>query len=278
MKFTKMHGAGNDYIYVNCFEETVKNPESTAKNISRYHFGIGADGLVLIKPSDKADCFMDIYNADGSRAKMCGNAVRCTAKYMYDRGFSKYSTVNIETLSGIKAVELFCDGKNAVGGRVNMGKPILNGRQIPTRFGSNIVAGETLFVDGECYSVTCLSMGNPHCVVFCDDTENVLLPQIGPRFEYNEMFPERINTEFVETVDDCEINMRVWERGSGETLACGTGACAAAVASVINGKAEKNKEIKINLPGGTLFANWSESGDVFLSGPAVTVFTGEINI
>lgn len=271
MKFTKMHGAGNDYIYVNCFEETVENPKETAKELSRRRFSVGADGLVLIKPSRKANCFMDIYNADGSRAKMCGNALRCVAKYAIDNGLASKSTVQIETLSGIKTVE-----KAGGNYRVNMGKPILNGKSIPTRFGSAVVRNERLFVGGMYYSVTCLSMGNPHCVVFCDGVENLDLRKIGPLFEHHEMFPERINTEFAEKTDDGEFNMRVWERGSGETLSCGTGASALAVAAVINGKAQKNKEIKINLPGGALYASWTEAGDVFLSGPAVTVFTGDI--
>lgn len=274
MRFTKMHGAGNDYIYVDCFSQEVKSPARTAKSLSRPHFGIGSDGLVLIKPSYTADCFMDIYNADGSRAKMCGNAVRCTAKYAYDNGNRK-SVIDVATLSGMKSVELICENGKVTGGRVNMGKPIFNGHSIPTRFGSNIVKGEKLFIDGKDYDITCLSMGNPHCVVFCDGIDSLTLSRLGPLFEYNEMFPERINTEFVEVKSGDELSVRVWERGSGETLACGTGACAAAVAAVINGLSDKNKEIRINLPGGTLFADWTENGDVYLTGPAVTVFTGE---
>ncbi len=278
MKFVKMHGAGNDYIYVNCFEQCVPDPEKTAKKLSRYHFGIGSDGLVLIKPSNRADCFMDIYNADGSRAKMCGNAVRCTAKLLFDSGITEKDTVVIDTLSGIKRIGLFLENGRAVGGRVNMGKPVLNGHSIPTRFGSSVVADERLTVRDKTYSVTCLSMGNPHCVVFCDDVDSIPLPQIGLAFENHEMFPERINTEFVKVINSRELQMRVWERGSGETLACGTGACAAAVASVINGKSSRDEEIKINLPGGTLFVQWNNSGDVYLSGSAVTVFTGEVEI
>lgn len=271
MNFTKMHGAGNDYIYVNCFREKVKNPEKVAWEISRRRFSVGADGLVLIKPSFCADCFMDIYNSDGSRAKMCGNAVRCVAKYLFDNGIVSSDTAKIETLSGIKTVERTGDFY-----RVNMGKPILNGHSIPTRFGSSIVKNERIYVNDETYSVTCLSMGNPHCAVFCRDVDSLNLERLGPGFEYHEMFPERINTEFIETVSDTELTMRVWERGSGETLACGTGASAAAVASVINGRARKNSEIKINLPGGVLYACWADSDEVFLSGPAVTVYSGEI--
>ncbi|MCH5191352.1 MAG: diaminopimelate epimerase [Oscillospiraceae bacterium] len=277
MRFTKMHGAGNDYIYVDCFSQDVNDPTHTAKILSRPHFGIGSDGLVLIKPSNNADCFMDIYNADGSRAKMCGNAVRCTAKYAYDSGNRK-SVIDVDTLSGTKSVELIRENGNVTGGRVNMGKPILNGHSIPTRFGSSIVKGESLSVDNKNYEITCLSMGNPHCVVFCDGVDSLDLSKIGPLFEHHEMFPERINTEFVEVKGGEELTVRVWERGSGETLACGTGACAAAVASVINGLSKKNREIKINLPGGTLFADWTENGDVYLTGPAVTVFTGETEV
>lgn len=273
MRFTKMHGAGNDYIFVNCFTETVESPEKAARLLSRPHFGIGSDGLVLIKPSENADCFMDIYNADGSRAKMCGNAVRCTARLLRDSGMTAGDSVRVDTLSGIKTARFTENGIT-----VNMGRPILNGRLIPTRFGLPVVRGERLSADGAEYSVTCLSMGNPHCVVFCADTDSLDLEKLGPLFEYNEMFPHRINTEFVRTVSESEIAMRVWERGSGETLACGTGACAAAVASVMNGRAKKNTEIKINLPGGVLRACWTESDEVLLSGPAVTVFTGEIQV
>lgn len=275
MKFTKMHGTGNDYIYIDCFNETVENPESLAKTISRYHFGLGADGLVLICPSENADCFMDIYNADGSRAKMCGNAVRCTAKYIFDNKIKK-SIINIDTLSGIKAVEVFAENGIAMGGRVNMGKPIFNGHSIPTRFGTSIVKGEILNIEGVDYEITCLSMGNPHCVVFCENTEKIQLHKIGEKFENHEMFPERINTEFVEILDENHLKMRVWERGSGETLACGTGACASAVAAVINGYCRKNTEIQIQARGGVLSVNWCENDDVYLSGNAVKIFEGEI--
>lgn len=277
MRFVKMHGAGNDYIYVNCFEEQVEKPSETAKKLSRYHFGIGSDGLVLICPSQKADCFMDIYNADGSRAKMCGNAVRCVAKYIYD-SFYKKSVITVDTLSGIKSVEIFSENGKATGGRVSMGKPILNGHSIPTRFGTSIVAGEQLNIHNTVYSVTCVSMGNPHCVVFCDSIDGIPMAEIGPCFENHEMFPERINTEFVRVNYPDKLQMRVWERGSGETLACGTGACAAAVAAVINGYSPKEKEIEINLPGGILYANWTQRDEVYLSGPAKTVFTGNIEI
>lgn len=277
MRFTKMHGAGNDYIYVDCSNETVESPETLAKNLSREHFGIGADGLVLIKPSKKADCFMDIYNADGSRAEMCGNAVRCVAKYIFDNK-KKNSIIKVDTLSGIKSVEIFTENGVAVGGRVNMGKPILNGHSIPTRYGTSIVKGEKLNIENDTYEITCVSMGNPHCVVFCDDINTLSLEKIGPLFENHEMFPERINTEFVKVLDKTNLKMRVWERGSGETRACGTGACATAVAAVINGVCNKNTEIRVHTRGGILSVQWHENDNVYLSGNAVEAFKGEINL
>ena len=275
MNFTKMHGTGNDYIYIDCFTQNVKNPKDLSKKLSDRHFGIGADGIVLIKPSVIADCFMDIYNADGSRAQMCGNAVRCTAKYIFDNQM-KNSTILVETLSGIKTVEIIKKDRFAVGGRVNMGKPILNGRQIPTRYGTSIVKQEKLNINNKDYEITCVSMGNPHCVVFCDDIEKLDLNTIGPLFERHEMFPERINTEFVEIHDENHLKMRVWERGSGETLACGTGACAVGVASVLNGFCSKNNEIIIQTMGGVLKVQWNENDNVYLTGEARKVFDGEI--
>ncbi len=275
MRFTKMHGAGNDYIYIDCFTQNVENPKDLSKKLSDRHFGIGADGIVLIKPSVIVDCFMDIYNADGSRAQMCGNAVRCTAKYIYDNKIEN-STIFVETLSGIKAVEIIKKDGSVVGGRVNMGKPILNGHQIPTRYGTSIVKNEKLNIENKLYEITCVSMGNPHCVVLCDDIEKLDLNTIGPLFENHEMFPERINTEFVEVLDKKHLKMRVWERGSGETLACGTGACAVAVASVVNGIYSKNDEITIQAKGGFLSVQWHENDNVYLSGDSVKVFDGEI--
>ncbi len=274
MKFTKMHGAGNDYIYIDCFSEMIKEPESLAKKLSDRHFGIGADGIVLIKPSKIADCFMDIYNADGSRAKMCGNAVRCTAKYIYDNKI-KNSRINVDTLSGIKSVKIFTENGVAVGGRVNMGKPIFSGHQIPTRYGDSIVKNKVLKIDNNDYEITCLSMGNPHCVVFHNAIDKLNLEKIGPLFENHEMFPQRINTEFVEIIDENHLKMRVWERGSGETLACGTGACASAVAAIINGYCLKNDEIQVKVRGGNLSVKWCENNDVYLSGNAIKVFEGE---
>ena len=276
MKFTKMQGAGNDYIYVNCFRETVENPEETAVRVSDRHFGIGADGLVLICPSDKADFFMDIYNADGSRAKMCGNATRCVAKYVYDNKMTDKTEIALETLSGIKCIKITVQDGKAVAARVNMGAPILTPREIPTKFDGETIVSQKLTVDDKAYAVTCVSMGNPHCVLYTDDVRALDLPRIGPKFENHEMFPDRINTEFVHIVSETEFDMRVWERGSGETLACGTGACAATVASILNGYCKRDTEIKVNLLGGTLYINWTADGDVYMTGPAETVCTGEI--
>lgn len=277
MNFTKMHGAGNDYIYIDCFSQNVENPEILSKKFSDRHFGVGADGIVLIKPSYIADCFMDIYNADGSRAKMCGNAIRCVAKYIYDNQ-KKKPIIKIDTLSGIKLVEILDKNGFAIGGRVNMGKPILNGHSIPTRYGDNIVKNQILNIENNDYEITCVSMGNPHCVVFHNHIHKLDLEKIGPFFENHEMFPERINTEFVEIIDENNLKMRVWERGSGETLACGTGACAVAVASVVNGICSKNEDIKIHTKGGTLTVKWHKNDNVYLSGNAVKVFTGEIEV
>lgn len=278
MEFTKMQGAGNDYIYVNAFKEQVKDPVQTAIRVSDRHFGIGADGLVLICPSEKADFFMDIYNADGSRAKMCGNAIRCVAKYVYDRGMTDKTEIAIETLSGVKTIRVFTENGRVTAARVNMGAPILAAREIPTTFDGESVISQKLTVGETDCAVTCVSMGNPHCVLFVDDVEAPDLERLGPKFEHHERFPDRINTEFVHTVSATEFDMRVWERGSGETLACGTGACAAAVASILNGRAERDRDIRVNLRGGQLVIRWHRNGDVYMTGPAEEVFSGEIEI
>lgn len=276
MKFTKMHGAGNDYIYINCFEETVKNPEKLAIKVSDRHFGIGSDGLILISPSDKADFKMNIYNADGSEGMMCGNGIRCVSKYVYDNGMTDKDEITVETRSGIKLIKMNVENGKVVSARVNMGEPILEAEKIPTKFDGKNVIRQKLTIGEKEYEVTCVSMGNPHCIVYVDDVKNIDLEKIGPKFENNEMFPERINTEFVHVVSDTELDMRVWERGSGETLACGTGSCAVTVASVLCGYCKRNTEIKINLLGGTLTDIWTDGGDVYMTGPAATVCTGEI--
>ncbi len=276
MNFIKMHGAGNDYIYIDGFCENVENPHALSVKLSKYHYGIGADGIVIIKPDENADCFMDIYNADGSRAKMCGNAVRCTAKFLYDRKRLSGICAKINTLSGIKTVVVEDRDGKAVSATVNMGKPVLNGKSIPTRFGDSVVKNKSIFVYDRYFDVTCVSMGNPHCVTFCEDPDLMNLDVYGAAIETHEYFPERINAEFVSVIGKNRLKARVFERGSGETLACGTGACASAVASIILGKCDRGSEISVQMPGGELFVCWGSDGDVFLNGEAVEVFTGKI--
>lgn len=276
MKFTKMQGAGNDYIYINCFEETVTDPASLAVKVSDRHFGIGSDGLVLIKPSDSADFKMEMYNADGSQGKMCGNASRCIAKYVCDNGMTDRETVTLETLSGIKEISVKKEGGKVVSATVNMGEPILNARDIPVNLDSEKVVRQKLTINGKDYEITCVSMGNPHCIVFENNVGGLELEKIGPLFENNALFPERINTEFVKIISPSEIEMRVWERGSGETLACGTGACASVVACVLNGFCKRADDITVRLRGGNLVINWSENGEVFMTGPCEKICDGEI--
>ncbi len=278
MRFTKMQGAGNDYIYVNCLEETVNDPKAAAIKVSDRHFGIGADGLVLICPSEKADFFMDMYNADGSRGKMCGNAVRCVAKYVYDRGLVHRDEIAIETLSGIKTIQVRVEGGKVVAARVNMGAPVLNARDIPTAFEGETVVSQKLTIGEETHTVTCVSMGNPHCVVFVQDPNALELPKIGPAFERHPMFPDRINTEFVHVISPTHLEMRVWERGSGETLACGTGACASVVAATLNGFCRRGETVRVRLRGGELQIQWAADGDVYMTGPAAEICTGEIEV
>ena len=275
MKFTKMEGLGNDYVYVNCFRETVDNPSEVAKKVSDRHFGIGSDGLILIKPSEVADFRMDMYNADGSQAEMCGNGIRCVAKYVYDYGLTDKTSISIETLAGIKYLDLqVTDGKVSLI-TVNMGSPELIPDKIPVILDSKRVVDEPIEVDGTTYKMTCVSMGNPHCIVFVEDTASFPLETVGPLFENHERFPKRVNTEFIQLLDRKTVNMRVWERGSGETLACGTGACASAVACILNGLTED--EITLHLLGGDLIVRWDQQDNlVYMTGPARVVFDGEI--
>ena len=234
MKFTKMQGIGNDYVYVNCFEETVKDPAAVAKFVSDRHFGIGSDGLILIRPSEIADCEMDMYNLDGSQGAMCGNGIRCVAKYVYDHGIVDKTSLSIATRSGIKYVDLTIrDGKASMV-KVNMGSPILTAKEIPVVAETEQVIDAPITVDGKEYHMTAVSMGNPHAIIYVDDVDSLDLEKIGPSFENHVCFPDRVNTEFVQVIDHHTVKMRVWERGSGETLACGTGACAVAVASILN--------------------------------------------
>lgn len=275
MKFTKMQGIGNDYVYVNCLEEKVDHPEELAKLVSDRHFGIGSDGLILIKPSEVADFEMAMYNADGSRGEMCGNGIRCVAKYVYDRGLTDKTHISIETLAGIKYLELTVEKGQVSQVRVDMGEPELLAEKIPVISQQVKVIDVPITAGEKEYRMTCVSMGNPHCVVFMEDVEHLEIEKVGPLFENHELFPKRINTEFVKVIDRKTLQMRVWERGSGETLACGTGACATAVAAMLNGFCEE--EVQIHLLGGDLTIEWNkESNHVFMTGPAEIVFDGEI--
>lgn len=287
MKFIKMEGAGNDYVYVDCTKEALANASEVAIRVSDRHFGIGGDGLVLIKPSDKADFFMEMYNADGSQGKMCGNAIRCVGKFVYDNGLTDKTTVNIDTLSGVKVLELHLGDDNKVKtATVNMGAPILEAAAIPVKpeaFGvgaTENVVSKSLVVDGKTYKMTCVSMGNPHTVTYLEndiDIKKFEIEKYGPACEVHEAFPEQVNTEFVQVVDRKNLNMRVWERGSGETFACGTGACATLVATVLNGLCDN--EATVHMLGGDLKITWDrEENLVYMEGPATTVFKGEIEL
>ena len=277
MKFTKMHGIGNDYVYVNCFEEKVEDPNQTSRFVSDRHFGIGSDGLILIKPSDVADFEMDMYNSDGSQGAMCGNGIRCVAKYVYDYGLTDKTQISINTKSGIKYLDLTVeDGKVALV-KVNMGAPDTIAKNIPIVSDKEQVIDEPILVDGKEYRMTGVSMGNPHAVVYIDDVKGLDIEKIGPKFENHEVFPDRVNTEFCKVLDNHTVEMRVWERGAGETLACGTGACAVAVASILNGYTKE--EVTIKLLGGDLKIFWDRKENlVYMTGPATVVFDGEIEI
>lgn len=321
MRFTKMEGLGNDYVYVNCFQENVENPSALAKKISDRHFGIGSDGLILIKPSKTADFMMEMYNADGSQSEMCGNGIRCVGKYVYDYGLTDKTSITVETLAGIKYLDLKIQHENKINGSqdtgdikkdngsnkkrgrvklvtVNMGAPILAPQDIPVsvdeilknctavnEFPEKIIEADIketgmirdcpVRIAGKKWNITCVSMGNPHCVTFINDTDSFPLEEIGPQFETNPIFPNRVNAEFVQIVNRKYAKMRVWERGSGETLACGTGTCASVVAAILNGLTED--EVTVKLLGGELIIKWDrESNKVYMTGPARVVFDGEI--
>ena len=286
MKFTKMHGCGNDYVYVDCTKEVIPNISETAIRVSDRHFGIGSDGLILIKASDVADFEMDMYNADGSRGKMCGNGIRCVAKYVYDHGLTDKTTITVNTLSGIKTLQLTVEDGKVSKVRVDMGEPELIPAQVPVKASvlgladdrREAIVAEPLEIKGRSYDITCVSMGNPHCITFIDeDVRDFPLEEVGPVFEKHELFPERVNTEFINVIDKDHLRMRVWERGSGETLACGTGACAVAVASYLNGFT--GRSVDIELLGGHLEIVYDEkTNHVFMTGPATEVFSGEIDL
>lgn len=277
MKFTKMHGIGNDYVYVNCFEESVKDPVEVSKFVSDRHFGIGSDGLILISPSAIADFRMNIYNADGSQAEMCGNGIRCVAKYVYDYGLTDKTEISVETLAGIKYLRLQVENGKVASVEVNMGAPILEPKEIPVAVEKSPVVNVPVEVKGKIYHMTCVSMGNPHAIIFMNNVKDLDIEAIGPYFENHTVFPKRTNTEFVEVLDRNTVNMRVWERGSDETLACGTGACATTVACILNDKTEN--EVTVHLLGGDLKIRWDrEANQVYMTGPATVVFDGEITL
>ena len=277
MKFSKMHGIGNDYIYVNCFEEDVKEPEKVSVVVSDRRFGIGSDGLVLIMPSEKADFRMRIFNADGSEAMMCCNATRCIGKYVYDMGLTDKTDITLETNSGIKYLTLYAENGKVQSVKVDMGKAILKPADIPVKSDLDVFVAQPVNVNGKEYKLTCVSMGNPHAVLFTENIDSLDLEKIGPDFENHEIFPNRVNTEFVEVIDNHTLKRRVWERGSGETFACGTGACATVVASVLNGFCNYDEEILVHLRGGDLRITYQKDGTVIMNGPATYVFEGTID-
>lgn len=277
MKFTKMHGTGNDYIYVNGFEEKIENPEEFSIKFSDRHKGIGSDGLVMILPSDDSDFRMRMFNADGSESEMCGNASRCIGKFVYDKGLTDKTEVTLETLAGIKVLKLFLNSNNQVERvTVDMGEPILESELIPTTIDKAKVINEAICFSATLqYNITCVSMGNPHAVIFTTGIDKLDLPKTGPIIENAPIFPRRTNTEFIEVLSKDRIKMRVWERGSGETMACGTGACASVVAAILNGLT--SRKVTVELLGGELQIEWNENDNhVYLTGGATTVFEGEI--
>ena len=280
MKFTKMHGCGNDYIYVNGFEEKIEDEAKASILVSDRHFGIGADGLIIIKPSDTADFEMVMYNPDGTRAEMCGNAIRCVAKYVFDNGYTDKTSFSIESMGAVKYIDVTVENGEVVLARVDMGAPILKSADVPVNSDNEKVISEKITVAGREFNMTCVSMGNPHAVMFIEEHPSDFdLDFYGAKFECNtDIFPNRINAEFAKVIDRKNIEMRVFERGTGETLACGTGTCATVVAAILNGYADN--DVTVHLIGGDLQIQWSgqEEDSVFMTGPAATVFTGEIHL
>ena len=280
IKFTKMHGCGNDYVYIDCFDRIIDNPQKLSMILSDRRYGIGGDGIILICASDKADAKMRIFNKDGSEGKMCGNGIRCVAKYLWDSGKVKSKeNISIETLSGVKTLEILSDSGNESVIKVDMGKADLNSQKIPMIFEKEKVVNEPITVNMENYNITCVSMGNPHCVIFCDEVYSTKVKEIGSKLSSYRIFPEGVNVEFVSKLDSNNLIMRVWERGSGETLACGTGACAVTVASILNDKVDGSKPVTVQLLGGDLNISWERDENlVYMTGPATTVFDGEIDL
>ena len=276
LRFIKMEGIGNDYVYVDCFAHPVADPAAVARRVSPRRTGVGSDGLILICPSERADARMEMYNADGSRGEMCGNGIRCVGKYVYDHGLVRKDTLHVATDAGIKALRLHIHDGHVRAVTVDMGEPVLDGPRIPVAAAGRVI-NAPLAVDEKTYAVTCVSMGNPHCVTFVPSVGGLPLADIGPRFEHHAFFPQRVNTEFVQVLARDELRMRVWERGSGETAACGTGACATLVAAVLNDKADRRATLHLN--GGDLAIEWSAADNhVLMTGPAEEVFSGETDI
>lgn len=274
MKFTKMHGCGNDYVYVNGFTEKVADKPKAVVALSDRHFGIGSDGVIFINPSQQADFEMEMYNADGTRAEMCGNGIRCVGKYVYDHGMTDKTSITVESFGKVKYLDLTVENGKVVKVKVNMGKPELTAKDVPVVSVHEQVIDEEIIVKEKSYRMTCVSMGNPHAVVFMDDVEHLAIEEIGPYFENHERFPNRTNTEFVQVIDDSHVKMRVWERGTGETLACGTGCCATAVACVLNRLT--GAHVTVQVLGGEIEIYWDQKENlVYMAGPAVTVFEGE---
>ncbi len=284
LNFTKMHGIGNDYIYVNCLDQKLQNPSVLAKKLSDRHFGIGSDGLVLIEPSSRADFTMSMYNSDGSQAEMCGNAIRCVASYVYENNLIKKEdklSLDIETLAGIKKIKLNLENGRLSTIRVDMGEPILEGIKIPVNIDKPQVVGELVNIEGTSYRISCVSMGNPHTVIYVDqDVKTLDIETMGRKIEnFTSLFPRKTNVEFVRVIDKSNVSMRVWERGAGETLACGTGACAVTVASALNGFTDRDSSVKVHLTGGDLEVLWSkEDNHVYMSGTATKVFEGRVEV
>ena len=277
MQFTKMHGISNDYVYFNCLKEEVDNPQEAAILLSDRHTGIGSDGIVLIMPSDTCDFRMRMFNADGSEAEMCGNAVRCIGKYVYDKGLTCEKEITLETLAGVKRLQLYVNDQKVESVTVDMGEPELRAELIPTTLIGGSIVDFPVGIGGQTYKITCVSMGNPHAVVFMEEIDRLDLPKIGPLFENHTLFPKRTNTEFVEVINRNLFRMRVWERGAGETMACGTGACAAVVAATMNDLCDGKATVR--LKGGDLQIEWNRANNrVYMTGSATTVFEGEINI
>lgn len=277
LQFTKMHGCGNDYIFFNCFTNDISEPKALSISLSDRHFGVGSDGIVLISKSNKADAKMRMFNADGSEGKMCGNAIRCVGKYLYDNDIVKNNIITIETLSGIKSLTLYIENSLVSSVSVDMGKPEFNPSKIPVYLDGEKIINRNVSISDEYYKITCISIGNPHCIIFKDNIDELDIFSIGAKLEHAPIFPERMNIEFVKVINKNTIKMRVWERGSGETLACGTGACAAVIAAIENNLCNKGENVHVNLPGGELIVKYTDDG-ILLTGRAERVFDGSIDI